>query len=203
MSIYGNTSQFSFKLCINLECNQTQLPCNFIAQKLYNLVKSSPLKCKFLRLLSSWVKIRQIPFVNFETVSQSLLRFFSFFSVVTYNSSVSLSLMHFLLWAKGSHENTNFNIFKCSDENLPNSSCHFPNLKSFFLQILNDSSASWNILLSTFLGQALYTLHKKDQNANFFRLFSARFKIHQIYVIFETKNKFLFKFCTILWYHEA
>ena len=107
--------------------------------------------------------------------------------------------MHFLLWTKGSHENTNFDIFKCSDENLLNSSCHFPNHKSVFLQILHDSSVSWNILLCTFLGQTLYTLHKRDQSkCNFFRLFSAQIKIHQILVIFETKNKFLFKFCTSL-----
>ena len=107
--------------------------------------------------------------------------------------------MHFLLWTKGSHENTNFDIFKCSDENLLNSSCHFPNHKSVFLQILHDSSVSWNMLLCTFLGQTLYTLHKRDQSkCKFFRLFSAQIKIHQILVIFETKNKFLFKFCTTL-----
>ena len=107
--------------------------------------------------------------------------------------------MHFLLWTKGSHENTNFDIFKCFDENLLNSSCHFPNHKSVFLQILHDSSVSWNMLLCTFLGQTLYTLHKRDQSkCKFFRLFSAQIKIHQILVIFETKNKFLFKFCTSL-----
>ena len=63
---------------------------------------------------------------------------------------------------------------------------------------------SWNILLCTFLGQTLYTLHKRDQSkCKFFRLFGAQIKIHQILVIFETKNKFLFKFCTILIVHIA
>ena len=38
-----------------------------------------------------------------------------------------------------------FEIFECSGENLPNSSCHFPNHKSVFLQILHDSSVSWKI----------------------------------------------------------
>ena len=47
--------------------------------------------------------------------------------------------MHFLLWTKGSHESTNFDTFKCSDENLLNSPCHFPNQKSGLLQILHDS----------------------------------------------------------------
>ena len=59
-------------------------------------------------------------------------------------------------------------------------------------------------LLCTFLGQTLYTLHKKDQSkCKFFRLLSARIKIHQIFVIFETKNRFFFKFCTTLQYHET
>ena len=47
--------------------------------------------------------------------------------------------MHFLLWTKRSHENTNFDIFKCPNENLLNSSCHFPNHKWVFLQIFHDS----------------------------------------------------------------
>ena len=65
--------------------------------------------------------------------------FSPFFSVVAYNSFVNLQLMHFLLWKKASHENTNFDTFTCSDENLPNSFCHFPNHKSVFLQILQHS----------------------------------------------------------------
>ena len=55
-----------------------------------------------------------------------------------------------------------------------------------------------------FLGQTLYALHERDQSkCRFFRLFSVRIKIHQIHVIFEAKKKFLFTFCTTLWYHET
>ena len=96
----------------------------------------------------------------FKRQVNSYSDFSSFFSVITYNSSLSLQLMRFLLWTKRSYENTNFEvfkifIFKCSDENLPNSSCHFPNNKSVFLQIymtlqLHDST--------------LYTLLKRDQS---------------------------------------
>ena len=71
------------------------------------------------------------------------LDFLSFFSVITHNSPAIFWLMHFLLWTKGSHESTNFDNFKCSGENLPNSSCHFPDHKSVFLQMLHDSSKSW------------------------------------------------------------
>ena len=130
--------------------------------------------------------------------------FSSFFSVITYNVSVSFSLMHFLLWTKGSHENINFDVLKCSDENLPNCSCYFWNHKWVFLQILNDSSVSLNILLCNFFSWNVVYFSQSDQSkCKFFRLFSARIKIHQVLVIFETKHKFLFKFCTTLWYHET
>ena len=111
--------------------------------------------------------------------------------------------MHFLLWTKGSHESTNFDTFKCSDENLPNSSCHFPNHKSVFLQILHDSSVSWNITpLYFFRSNVAYFAQKRPIKVQFFRLFSARIKFHQILVIFETKNSFFF-ICTTLQYHET
>ena len=69
--------------------------------------------------------------------------------------------MHFLLWTKGSHESTNFDTFKCSGENLPNSSCHFPNHKSVFLQILHHSSVSWKITpLYFFRSNVIYFARK-------------------------------------------
>ena len=71
--------------------------------------------------------------------------FVSFFIVMTHNSSVNFKVIHFLLWAKGSHQSSNFDTFKCSGENLQNSSCHFPSNKSVFLQILHHSSMSWKI----------------------------------------------------------
>ena len=69
--------------------------------------------------------------------------------------------MHFLLWTKWSHESTNFDTFKCSDENFPNSSCHIQNHKPVFLQILHYSSDSLKITSLYFFGQSLYTLHKR------------------------------------------
>ena len=64
-----------------IESGQISLHCHFnkiikelgtfLAQTLYTSVKSSPLKCKFL---SAWVKIRQIPHVNFELTSQVLIK---------------------------------------------------------------------------------------------------------------------------------
>ena len=97
--------------------------------------------------------------LNWQVSSSS--NFQSFFSAITYNSSVSLYLMHFLLWTKGFHENTNFDTLNCSTENLPNSSCHLPNHKSVSLQILHDSSMSWNeTLLYFFRSNVVYFAQK-------------------------------------------
>ena len=51
--------------------------------------------------------------------------------------------------------------------------------------------------LCTFLSQTLHILHKGNQS-KWKWLLSAQINIHQILVIFETKNKFFFKFCTTL-----
>ena len=77
--------------------------------------------------------------------------------------------MNFLLETKVSHESTNFDTFKCFDENLPNSSCHFPNHKSVFLQILHDSSVSWKITPLYFFSWNSYILRIKgtNQSTNF------------------------------------
>ena len=61
----------------------------------------------------------------------------------TQNSSVNFKLINFILWTKGCHQSPNFDTFKCSGENLSNSSCHFPNHNSVFLQILHQSSVPW------------------------------------------------------------
>ena len=60
---------FVFKFCITLQGRETELLGTFLAQALYTSFKRSPLKCRFLRLLSARVKICQIPHVNFEMTS--------------------------------------------------------------------------------------------------------------------------------------
>ena len=67
--------------------------------------------------------------------------FASFFIVMT----VNFKLIYFQLWKKESHQSPNFETFKCSGENFPNSSCYFPNQKLVFLQILHHSLVSWKI----------------------------------------------------------
>ena len=119
--------------------------------------------------------------------------FVSFFIVMTHNSSVNFKLIHFLFWTKGSYQS----------ENLPNSSCHFPNDKSVFLQILYHSSVSWNITpLSFFSSNNIYFI-LIPLKWKFLRLLSAQIKICQIpHVNFETTNRFLSKFCILFQFHE-
>ena len=90
---------------------------------------------KFIKFLMSILKWQ----VN------SSSNFVSFFIFMTHNSSVDFKFIVFLLWIKGSHQNPSFETFNCSGENLLYS-CHFPNHKSVFLQILHYPSVSWKII---------------------------------------------------------
>ena len=104
-------------------------------------------RSKFIKFLLS--------ILDWQVISSS--NFASFFVIMTHNSPVNLKLIHFLLWIKGSHQSANFETLKWSGENFPNFSCHFPNHKSVFLQILHDALVSWKI---TLLAQTFYTLVK-------------------------------------------
>ena len=80
--------------------------------------------------------------------------------------------MHFIFWAKRSYQSPIFDTSKYSVENLPNSSCHFPNHKSLFF-----SNFAWffSVLKNNssflFLGQMLYTFKEMDRSkCKFLRL---------------------------------
>ena len=93
--------------------------------------------------MSPWVKIFLKSILKRHVSSSSI--FVSFFIVMTHNSSVNFKVIHFLLWEKRSNQNSNFDPFECSCENLPNLTCHFPSNKSDFLRISNHSSMTWKI----------------------------------------------------------
>ena len=61
--------------------------CVFLSQTFILLIKRAHWS-EIFKLSSDWVKIYQIPYVIFETTSQFLLNFTSFFSVMRDNSSV-------------------------------------------------------------------------------------------------------------------
>ena len=139
-----------------------------------------------------------MPILNWEVISSSNVA--SFLTVMTHNSPVNFKFIHFLLWIKGSHQSLNFETFKCSDENLPNSSCHFSTHKSFFFQILQHTPLSWKTASLYFFSLNLICFGQSSPlNCKFLGLSSARVKIRQIsYVNFETTSQFLFKFFIIL-----
>ena len=119
--------------------------------------------------------------VNFSPDSSS------FFSVITNNSSVNFYLIIFYFGQK--------HPMKVPIVTYCHFSCHFPNHKSVFLQILHDSSVSWKLtLLYFFRSKVLYFARKGPIKAQILRLSSAPIKIHQVLVIFETANWFSFKF---------
>ena len=128
--------------------------------------------------------------------------FISFFIVMTYNSTINLTLIYFLLWTKGSYQSSNFDNFEGSGENLQNSPYHFPNNKSVFQQITLQCHERQ--LLCTFLAQAIHTLLKRSPlKWKSLRLLSTQVKHCQIpYTNFEPTSRFLSKFCIPLQFHE-
>ena len=100
--------------------------------------------------------------------------------------------MHFLLWTKGSHENTNFDTFKCSDENLPHSSCHFPNHKSIF-----SSNFAWLCSVVKYNSSVLFEVKhfilctkETNQNANFLDFLVLQSKFTKLLSFLKQKISF-------------
>ena len=158
--IFQTRSQFLGTFYITLQCHERYLLFTFLAQTLYTLVKGGPLNSKFLWFLSAPSKKILNSSCQFWK-NNSSSNFASFFSVITHSSSVIYQLMHFHGWTKWSHQSPNFVTSKCSGDHLSNSSCHSPNHKSVFLQILHDSSVSWTITsLYFFRSNVIYFAQK-------------------------------------------
>ena len=96
--------------------------------KLYMLSTKGTHQVQIFRLSTAWMKINQIPcrFSNGE----------SFLAYISHHLSLSwhiiplkFSSWNISLWTKRAHQNRNFEIFECFNENSPNSSCQFWNHK--------------------------------------------------------------------------
>ena len=98
-------------ICSAIKNNSSVL---FLAQTLYTLVKSSPLKCKFFRFSSARVKIIKffLSILNRQVKFSSIFASFSIF--MTHNSSVNCKLIHFLFLIKGPNKSPTFQTFKCA-----------------------------------------------------------------------------------------
>ena len=96
----------------------------------------------------------------------------SFFIVIMRNSPVSFKLIHFVLFIKRPNESPNSETFMCSGENFLNSSWHFPNHKSVFIQILHHILVSWNITpLYFFRSNVIYFAQKEPIKVQPFQTF--------------------------------
>ena len=152
------------------------------------------LRSKFVKFFLSVLKRQFKSFSIFE----------SFFIIMTHKSSISFKLIHFLLWRKGSHQIPNFDTFECSDENLSNYSCHFPNHKSVFFQILHHSSMSWKMTpLYSFSSNNIYSAQKEPIKVNIFEIFECSSQnFSNSFCQVWNENRFLFKFSILLQCHE-
>ena len=167
----------------------------FFSSNIIYLVKKDPLKSKFLRHLSAQIKIGQIPQSILKQQVNFSPNFASFWNVLTYNSSLNFKLMDFLAWIKVAHQSPNFETLKCSSESAPYFSCHFQNHNPVFFQNFYHSSVSCKITLYFFRSNVIYFPQKEPIKVDIFRISNVLVKIHQILVIFETKNHFFIEFC--------
>ena len=85
-AILQETSQFSFKFCITLQCHNTKLFWNFLAETLHALDK--PIKVQFFRLLSALMKVHRIPHAFFENTRSGYSNLPTLSSVMKDNYSV-------------------------------------------------------------------------------------------------------------------
>ena len=149
---------------------------------------------KFVKFLMSILK-RQV---------SSSSTFVSFFIFMAHNSSVNFKVIHFLLWTKESHQSSNFDIFECSGENLPFLSCHFPNDKSVFLQVLHRYWMLWKTNPLYIFSSKKYTLLKNNPlKWKCLRLLIAQINFCSIpSANFQTTSRFLSIFSIFHHFHE-
>ena len=117
MKIFRKHKPVSFKFCSNFSPIKHNSSILFLSQAFHTFIKSSLLKCNLLGFLSTWVKICQIPYVNFELTSQFLFKFFIIVQCLDTKLPCELK------------DTIKVPIFRISNmssgKNLLNSSCHF------------------------------------------------------------------------------
>ena len=131
--------------------HQSSVPSNltplyFFSSNIIYFGRKQPIKVQIFEIFRVlWSKSSKflMSILNWKVNSSSNLA--SFVIAMAHKSPINFKVIHFLLWIKRFHQSLNFENFECSDENLPNSSSHFSNHNSVFLQILHHYPVSWNI----------------------------------------------------------
>ena len=133
-----------------LQCHDTWFLWNFLAEILYAFDKKSPSISNF----SDFECSNEIwPNSLWHFWNRKVKALFKF--CITVHCHERQLLYIFLAQTsytldKNSPSKWNFWTFEWLGENSPNSSCHFWNQESVFLQTLHHSSVSWNITLLYF-----------------------------------------------------
>ena len=138
-------------------------PLCFLSSNIIYFGQKQPIKVQLFEILEYWGQNSSYSSCQFWTDKSIPLHFLHpFFIVMTHNFPVNFKLIPFQLWTKESHQSPSFETFKCSGENLPNSTCHFWKDKSALLQINYQSWLSSNITLLYFLGPSIIYFGQKQ-----------------------------------------
>ena len=165
----------------------------------------SPLKWKYLRLLSTQVKICQISYASFETTNQFLSKY-----CIPLQFHERLFLCSFLVQAIHTllkRSSLKWKFLRFSSARVKFCQIPYANFETtsrFFSKFCISLQFHKRLFLYTFLAQTIYILLiRSPLKWKSLRLSSAQVKICQIpYAIFETTSRFLFKFCIILHCHD-
>ena len=115
---------------------------NFLSSNITHFAQKQPVKVKIFQIFECSGQDLLNSSRQFGLTSQFFLKYCIIVHCHDVQLLVNFKLIDLLLLMKGSHQSPNCQIFECSGENLPHSFYHFPNHKSVFLQILNQSPLS-------------------------------------------------------------
>ena len=129
------------------------------------ILRLSSVVSKFANLLMSSFKVQVCSSSN---------------GVMAHNSCAFFRLKHNIFSTKAAHQSANFQTCHCLHQNSPNSSCHFWNQESVFLQTLHHSSVSGDILFVLFHLQLHMLWAKGTHQSASFRTFDCSFYKPQV-----------------------
>ena len=188
-----------FKVCMDLQYNDTELLWTFLAQIHYTLVKSSTSKCKFSDLPLLAIKSTKFLMLFLEPRVSFSSNFASLFSVMGHNSSIHFHLKRYMLWTKRVHQSANCQ--SSSNCKLPSTARMKVNQIPYFI-FQPTSQFSFNFYISVMTHNFYKTLSLKH-----YMLWTKRAHQSTTFQTFEWSNesssschfwnhKGLFKFCT-------
>ena len=129
---FETTSRFLSKFCIPPQFHERKLlQCTFFSSDKKYFAQKEYIEMKIFetfKCLGQNSSNSSCQLWNDKSFPFQILRHSSLSWQVTPLQNFKLIL--FQLWIKGCHQNPNFESFKCSGENWPYFSCHFPNQKS-------------------------------------------------------------------------